>query len=211
MRVHVHGCLVEESQKGRGVSLFVSHSHWRNLTMAGLRFGQSAQTFASLITSHITFSTRPSMDFHTLEEFVDLWQFPNIRQNLNGPLQPKVVGLDVHLRCILVEPGSKEGPSCGHEVLHWWEPGYQLESLIQNKKHHSAYLIGCWTADGICFRDIWESDAYDPCWPFPGVCHCTREVMLVSKWLRLFNVDNETSARRVTPPAWKRDALAAET
>jgi len=48
------------------------------------------------------------MDLHTLEKSVNLWDFPNIGQDLNGPIQPKVVGLDEHLLCCLVEPVPEE-------------------------------------------------------------------------------------------------------
>jgi len=83
-------------------------------------------TFASLIASHITFATHPSMNFHALEKSVDLWNFPNIRQDLNGPIQPKVVGLDEHLLSRLVEPVSEERSGCSNQVLYWREPGISI-------------------------------------------------------------------------------------
>jgi len=58
------------------------------------------------------------MNFHTLEESVDLWYLPNIGQDLNGPLQPKFVGLDEHLLCCLVEPVSEERRGRSHKVLY---------------------------------------------------------------------------------------------
>ena len=87
-------------------------------------YGQTkrSETFTtSLIASHITFSVHPGMDFHTSEKPVDLWHLPNIGQDLNGPLQPEVVGLDVHL-CRFVEPVPEEGRGCSHEVLYCLEP-----------------------------------------------------------------------------------------
>ena len=66
------------------------------------------------------------MNFHTPEESVDLWHSPNIGEDLNGPLQPKVVGLDVYLLRRLVKPGSEEGCSCGHKILYCWESGISV-------------------------------------------------------------------------------------
>ena len=82
--------------------------------------------FASLIASHITFPTHPSMNFHTLEKSVDLWNLPNIGQDLNGPLQPKVVGLDEHLLSRLVELVSEEGGGRSNKALYWGEPGISI-------------------------------------------------------------------------------------
>jgi len=76
------------------------------------------ETFASLIVSHSTFSLHPNMYFHTPEESLNLWHLPNVGQNLNRPLQPKVIGLHIHLLCRLVEPGSEKGRGCGHKVLY---------------------------------------------------------------------------------------------
>ena len=66
------------------------------------------------------------MDFHTLEKSVNLWNLPNIGQNLNGPIQPKVVGLDVHLLSCLVEPVSEESHDRSDKVLYWREPGISI-------------------------------------------------------------------------------------
>ena len=96
-------------------------------------------TFASLIASHITFSTHPGMDFNAPEESVGLWHLPNIGQDLNRPLQPKVVGLDVNLLCLLVEPGSEEGHGRGHKVLYCEEPGISI-GVTHPKRAASFYV-----------------------------------------------------------------------
>ena len=74
------------------------------------------------------------MNFHTLEEFMDLWNLPNIGQDFNGPFQPKVVGLHEHLLCRFIEPGSEERSGRSNKVLYWGNRGYQFESLIQNEQ-----------------------------------------------------------------------------
>jgi len=59
----------------------------------------------------------PDMDFRIPEESLDLWHLPNTGEGLGGTLQPKVVGLDLHLRR-LVELRTGEGRGCCHQVLH---------------------------------------------------------------------------------------------
>ena len=58
------------------------------------------------------------MEFHSLEKTLNLLHLPNIGENLDGPLQPKVVRLDIQLFCRLVEEGPEEGNCCSDEALY---------------------------------------------------------------------------------------------
>ena len=66
------------------------------------------------------------MDFYTPEESMDLWHLPNVGEDFGGPLQPKVIGLDIHLFCLLVEPSTEEGRGCGHKVLCCLDSGISI-------------------------------------------------------------------------------------
>lgn len=74
----------------------------------------------------VIFSTRLGRGFPTPEESVDLWHLPNIGEDLDGPLQPKVVGLDVCLLCRLVELSAEEGRGCGPEISFCWNSGISV-------------------------------------------------------------------------------------
>ena len=87
--------LVGESRGGRELSSLVSYLHWRNPVWGACVQTKRPETLASPITSRATFSTHPSADFHTPEEFVDLWHLPDVGKVLDGSLQSKAIALDV--------------------------------------------------------------------------------------------------------------------
>lgn len=74
-------------------------------------------SFSSPIPSHNTFSAYPSMKFHSSKESLDLRHLPNVGEDLNWPLQPKVVGLHIQLLDALIKRRLEEGGSRGDEVL----------------------------------------------------------------------------------------------
>ena len=115
MRPHVQEHPAEESKKGRGVLSLAFYPQWQNPTVEDLHYlkGKRSVPFPPLIPSHIsTFSARPGMKFHSFKETLNLWHLPNVREDLDGPLQPEVVALDIQFFCRLVEKGSEEGGGC---------------------------------------------------------------------------------------------------
>lgn len=66
------------------------------------------------------------MKFHSSKESLDLRHLPNVGEDLNRPLQPKVVGLHIQLLYPLVKRRSEEGSGRGDEVLHYRDSGISI-------------------------------------------------------------------------------------
>jgi hypothetical protein len=57
------------------------------------------------------------MEFNNSKESLDIWHLPNIREDLNGPIQPEVVRLDTQFLYCFVEQSPEEESGRGDEVL----------------------------------------------------------------------------------------------
>lgn len=70
------------------------------------------------------------MEFDGSEETLNIWYLPNFGEDLDGPLQPKVLSLDIQLLISIVGTDLKEGGGCSDEVL------YCLDSGISTRVNH---------------------------------------------------------------------------
>jgi len=74
---------------------------------------ERSKTFTSPITSRVAFSMQHSRGIRG-----PLWHLQNVKEDPEGPLRPRVIGLDTHLLCRLVEPSTEEKRDHGREVLY---------------------------------------------------------------------------------------------
>ena len=120
------------------------------------------------------------MELHCSEKTLDLRHLPNVREDLNRPLQPEVFGLDIQLLYRLIEQGSKEGSGCGDEILYSRDSGISIGvNHPKRGPNIPTCLIGCWTPDGVRIIETPKRDTKDSCWPFSSVRHRVGYITLV--------------------------------
>ena len=95
------------------MSLLVSYLHLRNPTVGDLCSNRTFENicitdYKSRYLLHATLPRNPRTPLAS----------PNVKEDPDGPLRPKVIGLDTHLLCRLVEPSTEEKRDHGHEVLY---------------------------------------------------------------------------------------------
>jgi len=142
---------------------------------------ERSKTFASPITSRVTFSTQHSRGIRG-----PLWHPQTSRRTLTGHSDPESLVLTRISSAVSSNRARKRSVTMIMRFCIDWGHSSRGRSIIRH-----------WAVGDVWFREIRKNKAKDSGRSFPSVCHYVGCMTVVPTRSRLFNVDNRVSGRRL--------------